>query len=119
MLKKTDIQQTKKFANIVGMELKDNILVSGNADSTVKIWDIITGQCLQTLSGTSKPVQTICDPILRAGGKKHWAYHSYHHHTIIMIFHFFQGLPERKIMKTKPYTSACQSNQLINKLRNQ
>ena len=33
------------------MELKDNILVSGNADSTVKIWDIITGQCLQTLSG--------------------------------------------------------------------
>ena len=33
------------------MELKDNILVSGNADSTVKIWDILTGQCLQTLSG--------------------------------------------------------------------
>ena len=37
---------------VVGMELKDNILVSGNADSTVKIWDIITGQCLQTLSGS-------------------------------------------------------------------
>lgn len=34
-----------------GMELKDNILVSGNADSTVKIWDIKTGQCLQTLQG--------------------------------------------------------------------
>ena len=34
-----------------GMELKDNILVSGNADSTVKIWDILSGQCLQTLSG--------------------------------------------------------------------
>ena len=33
------------------MELKDNILVSGNADSTVKIWDILSGQCLQTLSG--------------------------------------------------------------------
>ena len=33
------------------MELRDNILVSGNADSTVKIWDILTGQCLQTLSG--------------------------------------------------------------------
>ena len=37
-----------------GMELKDNILVSGNADSTVKIWDILTGQCLQTLSGRSR-----------------------------------------------------------------
>lgn len=35
------------------MELKDNILVSGNADSTVKIWDIKTGQCLQTLQGES------------------------------------------------------------------
>jgi WD40 repeat protein len=34
-----------------GMELRDNILVSGNADSTVKVWDITTGQCLQTLSG--------------------------------------------------------------------
>ena len=36
------------------MELKDNILVSGNADSTVKIWDILSGQCLQTLSGPNK-----------------------------------------------------------------
>lgn len=34
-----------------GMELRNNILVSGNADSTVKVWDIITGRCLQTLSG--------------------------------------------------------------------
>ena len=36
------------------MELKDGILVSGNADSTVKVWDIKTGQCLQTLQGTIK-----------------------------------------------------------------
>lgn len=34
-----------------GMELRNNILVSGNADSTVKVWDIVSGQCLQTLSG--------------------------------------------------------------------
>ena len=33
------------------MELRNNILVSGNADSTVKVWDIISGKCLQTLSG--------------------------------------------------------------------
>ena len=40
------------FTDVIpGMELKDNILVSGNADSTVKIWDILSGQCLQTLSG--------------------------------------------------------------------
>ena len=37
-----------------GMELKSNYLVSGNADSTVKIWDIISGKCLHTLSGPSK-----------------------------------------------------------------
>lgn len=35
-----------------GMELKNNILVSGNADSTVKMWDIITGDCLKTLEGS-------------------------------------------------------------------
>ena len=40
-----------------GMELKDNILVSGNADSTVKIWDILSGQCLQTLSGRKLQVK--------------------------------------------------------------
>lgn len=34
-----------------GMELRDNILVSGNADSTVRVWDIRTGQCLHTLQG--------------------------------------------------------------------
>lgn len=38
-----------------GMELRQNILVSGNADSTVKVWDILTGQCLQTLSGKKVP----------------------------------------------------------------
>ena len=45
----------------LGMELKDNILVSGNADSTVKIWDIITGQCLQTLSGKCSGDQKTAD----------------------------------------------------------
>ena len=34
-----------------GMELRNNTLVSGNADSTVKVWDITSGQCLQTLAG--------------------------------------------------------------------
>uniref|UniRef100_A0A4W5KYM6 Uncharacterized protein n=2 Tax=Salmonidae TaxID=8015 RepID=A0A4W5KYM6_9TELE len=36
------------------MELKNNILVSGNADSTVRVWDIRTGQCLHTLQGPHK-----------------------------------------------------------------
>lgn len=34
-----------------GMELRDNILVSGNADSTVRVWDVRTGRCLHTLQG--------------------------------------------------------------------
>ena len=47
-------QHTRSDSLFAGMELKDNILVSGNADSTVKIWDILSGQCLQTLSGPNK-----------------------------------------------------------------
>ena len=56
------------------MELKDNILVSGNADSTVKIWDILTGQCLQTLSGITR-LWLLSDnntnPTLVSGPNKH------------------------------------------------
>lgn len=36
-----------------GMELRNNVLVSGNADSTVRVWDIRTGHCLHTLQGMS------------------------------------------------------------------
>ena len=34
-----------------GMRLRGNIVVSGNADSTVKIWNIDSGKCLHTLAG--------------------------------------------------------------------
>jgi len=37
-----------------GMELRDDTLVSGNADSTVKIWDIATGHLIRTLEGKFK-----------------------------------------------------------------
>ncbi|XP_056432214.1 F-box/WD repeat-containing protein 7-like [Gadus chalcogrammus] len=37
-----------------GMELRDNLLVSGNADSTVRVWDVRTGQCLHTLQGPNR-----------------------------------------------------------------
>ena len=33
---------------------RDNTLVSGNADSTVKIWDIATGYLIRTLEGKFK-----------------------------------------------------------------
>lgn len=36
------------------MELKDNILISGYQDCFIKIWDIISGECLKTLSGPGR-----------------------------------------------------------------
>lgn len=36
------------------MQLRGNILVSGNADSTIKVWDISNGQCLHTLAGAHR-----------------------------------------------------------------
>ena len=42
-----------------GMELKKNILVSGNVDSTVKVWDIRTGHCLYTLMGPNKHLSAV------------------------------------------------------------
>lgn len=29
----------------------DGVLVSGNADRTIRLWDVTTGQCLKTLEG--------------------------------------------------------------------
>ncbi|KAI1715995.1 WD domain, g-beta repeat domain-containing protein [Ditylenchus destructor] len=34
-----------------GMQLRGNILVSANADSTIKVWDVYEGHCLHTLAG--------------------------------------------------------------------
>ena len=41
------------------MEIRDGLLVSGNADSTVKVWDINSGACLQTLTGKGYTVLLI------------------------------------------------------------
>lgn len=41
------------------MELRENILVSGNADSTVRVWDVRTGQCLHTLQGEAPLVTMV------------------------------------------------------------
>jgi F-box/WD-40 domain protein 7 len=35
------------------------MLVSGNADSTIKIWSLTTGQCLHTLSGTNRHMSAV------------------------------------------------------------
>ena len=36
--------------------LNENTLASGSYDTTIKIWDIITGNCLKTLEGHSNSV---------------------------------------------------------------
>jgi len=41
------------------MQIRGDILVSGNADSTVKIWSLKTGECLHTLSGYNKHMSAV------------------------------------------------------------
>ena len=40
--------------------LPGNKLASGSADNTIKIWDIVTGKCEQTLEGHQDFVRSIC-----------------------------------------------------------
>ena len=42
-----------------GMQIKNDILVSGNADSTVKIWSLKTGECIHTLAGNNKHMSAV------------------------------------------------------------
>jgi WD40 repeat protein len=34
-------------------------LISGSSDSTIKIWNILSGECLKTLKGHSGPIWSI------------------------------------------------------------
>lgn len=37
----------------------DNKLFSGSYDGTVKVWDVVTLECLKTLAGHTGPVRTL------------------------------------------------------------
>ena len=50
------------------MQLRGRILVSGNADSTVKVWDIVDGQCLHTLSGPNRHTSAVTSLQFLANG---------------------------------------------------
>lgn len=39
---------------VTGLALRDGLLVSGNADSTVKVWNVTDGSCVHTLTGPNK-----------------------------------------------------------------
>ena len=43
----------------LSVKKKGDLLVSGNADSTVKIWSLTTGQCLSTLSGPNRHMSAV------------------------------------------------------------
>lgn len=42
-------------------QLKDGRLVSGSKDKTVKVWDVDTGLCIQTLKGIESYVWSLCE----------------------------------------------------------
>ena len=52
--------------------LSDGRVVSGSADCTLKVWDLVSGRCLQTLSGhTGVSDVSVC------------LYHSVYHSVLI------------------------------------
>ncbi|CAK5022757.1 unnamed protein product [Meloidogyne enterolobii] len=42
-----------------GMKLRGNKLISANADSTIKVWNILDGTCIHTLAGPNKHASAV------------------------------------------------------------
>ncbi|ODV97059.1 hypothetical protein PACTADRAFT_74634 [Pachysolen tannophilus NRRL Y-2460] len=67
---------------ITCLQFNNDVLITGSYDTTVKIWNIKTGELLRTLSGHSKGVRTLAfdDQKLITGGLdstiKVWNYHT-------------------------------------------
>jgi WD40 repeat protein len=41
------------------MAIKDNLIISGSDDKTIKIWDIDSGKCIKTLEGHTNCVNSV------------------------------------------------------------
>ena len=44
---------------VMCLQFDDNILATGSYDSTIKIWDIETGECIRTLHGHTSGIRTL------------------------------------------------------------
>jgi WD40 repeat protein len=47
------------WINDINFSPDEKYLVSGSADSSIKIWDIKSGECLKILNGHSHSVNTV------------------------------------------------------------
>ena len=45
--------------NLISVLVKDNLIISGSLDKTIRIWDIDSGCCLKTLEGHRDYVKSI------------------------------------------------------------
>ena len=44
---------------VISAFAKDNLIISGSVDKTIKIWDINSGECLKTLEGHTNVVMSV------------------------------------------------------------
>ena len=44
---------------VISVFVKDNLIISGSCDNTIKIWDIYTGNCIKTLEGHTHFVMSV------------------------------------------------------------
>ena len=45
--------------NLISVLVKDNLIISGSLDKTIRIWDIDSGECLKTLKGHKDWVNSV------------------------------------------------------------
>ena len=45
--------------SVISVVVKDNLIISGSNDKTIRIWDINTGKCLKVLEGHTDSVWSV------------------------------------------------------------
>lgn len=57
-------------SDVSAIEFRGDALIQGNADGSIKVWDVLNGRFIGTLAGKNKPIARIKGKIIFSDSRK-------------------------------------------------